>query len=193
MIASSPTVNGRRTATTSTGTPEYRFQFEKITRELQENCPVAWSDTYGGHWVASSSRAVFELARCPHVSNDHDINGERRGYRGITIPTTKSMIARGGMLEMDAPEHGWYRNVLHPYMSPAAVKRWEPFINEVVRASIDEKIEEGCIDFVDDLANIAPAVLTMAMLGIRCGSGRFTANRCTPRCTHPNIRRTPHG
>jgi len=100
VIASSPTVNGRRTATTSTGTPEYRFQFEKITRELQENCPVAWSDTYGGHWG---------------------------------------------------------------------------------------------IDFVDDLANIAPAVLTMAMLGIRCGSGRFTANRCTPRCTHPNIRRTPHG
>jgi len=146
--------------------PEYRLQFEKITRELHEKCPVAWSDTYDGHWVASSSRAVFELARCPYVSNDHDIHGERRGYQGITIPTTKAMIARGGMLEMDAPEHGWYRNVLHPYMSPAAVKRWEPFIDEVVRASIDEKIEDGRIDFVDDLANIAPAVLTMAMLGI---------------------------
>ncbi|MGB8503531.1 cytochrome P450 [Mycobacterium sp.] len=146
-------------------TPEYRFQFEKITAELLQKCPVAWSDTYGGHWVASGSHAVFDLARCPHVSNDNDVNNERRGYQGITIPY-KPIPVRGGMLEMDAPEHRWYRNVLNPYLSPAAVKRWEPFIDEVVRASIDEKIAEGRIDFVDDLANVTPAVLTLAMLGI---------------------------
>jgi len=35
-----------------------------------------------------------------------------------------------------------------------------------VRASLDEKIESGRIDFVDDLANIVPAVLTLAMMGI---------------------------
>jgi cytochrome P450 len=146
-------------------TPEYRFQFEKITQELHEKCPVAWSDTYGGHWVASSSQAVFELARCPYISNDHDVNGERRGYQGITIPA-KPIPLRAGILEMDPPEHRWYRNVLNPYLSPAAVKRWEPFIDKVVRASIDEKIESGRIDFVDDLANVAPAVLTLAILGI---------------------------
>lgn len=67
---------------------------------------------------------------------------------------------------MDDPEHRIYRTVLNPYLSPAAVKRWEPFIDEVTRAALDEKIEEGSIDFVDDLANIVPAVLTLAMLGI---------------------------
>jgi cytochrome P450 len=56
--------------------------------------------------------------------------------------------------------------VLNPYLSPAAVKRWVPFIDDVTRACLDEKIEEGRIDFVDDLANIVPAVLTLAMLGI---------------------------
>ena len=146
-------------------TPEYRFQFEEITQELHEECPVAWSDTYGGHWVASSNEAVFELARCPHISNDHDVNNERRGYQGITIPA-KPIPLRAGILEMDPPEHRIYRGALNPYLSPAAVKRWQPFIDEVVRASIDEKIEDGRIDFVDDLANVAPAVLTLAMLGI---------------------------
>jgi cytochrome P450 len=67
---------------------------------------------------------------------------------------------------MDEPEHRIYRNVLNPYLSPAAVKRWAPFIDDVTRACLDEKIEEGRIDFVDDLANIVPAVLTLAMLGI---------------------------
>jgi cytochrome P450 len=147
-------------------TPQYREQFATITRDMQEKCPVAWSDTYGGHWVAASSEAVFELARCPHVSNDHDIRGERRGYKGITIPTAQRARYRGGMLEMDDPEHRPYRDVLNPYLSPAAVKRWEPFIADITRASLNEKIESGSIDFVDDLANIVPAVLTLAMLGI---------------------------
>ena len=147
-------------------TPEYRLQFEKITEEMQQRCPLAWSDTYGGHWVAAGNKEVFELARCPAVSNHHDLTGETP-FKGISIPYAKRVSGvRGGMLEMDDPEHRFYRSAVNPYLSPAAVKRWEPFIDEIVRASLDEKIEGGTIDFVDDLANVVPAVLTLAMLGI---------------------------
>jgi cytochrome P450 len=164
-----PTLDERRTSAAyhfDRHTTQYREQFATITRDMHEKCPVAWSDTYGGHWVSASSAAVFELARCPHVSNDHDIHGERRGYKGITIPSARRARYRGGMLEMDDPEHRIYRDVLNPYLSPAAVKRWEPFIADVTRASLNERIEIGFIDFVDDLANVVPAVLTLAMLGI---------------------------
>ena len=148
-------------------TAEYRDRFDAVTEEMLRTCPIAWTDTYGGHWVVAGSSAVFELARCPHVSNDHDVLGERRGYKGISIPTMiDAENFRGGMLEMDDPEHRYYRSALNPYLSPAAVKRWEPFVDDVVRACIDEKIETGHIDFVDDLANVVPAVLTLAMLGV---------------------------
>jgi cytochrome P450 len=147
-------------------TPEYRLQFDKITEEMQSKCPVAWSETYNGHWVAADSRHVFELARCPAVSNHHDLTGETP-YQGITIPKAqRATVVRGGILEMDEPEHGTYRGALNPYLSPAAIKRWQPFVDEIVRAALDEKIESGRIDFVDDLANIVPAVLTLAMMGI---------------------------
>lgn len=148
-------------------TPEYRERFTAITEEMHATCPLAWTDTYDGHWVAAGNREVFELARCPHVSNDHDVTGEGTGYKGITIPTLpQGTGVRGGMLEMDEPEHSAYRSILNPYLSPAAVKRWKPFVDEIVRASIDEKIEGGRIDFVDDLANVVPAVLTLAMMGV---------------------------
>jgi len=148
-------------------TSEYRDQFEAITEEMLAKCPIAWTDTYGGHWVAAGNREVFELARCPYVSNHHDLTGQRPAYQGISIPPARRASGiRGGMLEMDDPEHRIYRNVLNPYMSPAAVKRWVPFVDDVVRACLDDKIEEGHIDFVDDLANVVPAVLTLAMLGI---------------------------
>ena len=148
-------------------TPQYREQFEPIATEMLDSCPLAWTDTYGGHWVAAGSNAVFELARCPHVSNDNDVTGARKGYAGINIPQAEvSTQLRGGMLEMDDPEHRAYRTPLNGYLSPAAVARWKPVVDELVRACLDEKIETGRIDFVDDLANIVPAVLTLGLLGV---------------------------
>jgi cytochrome P450 len=147
-------------------TPQYREQFESVTQEMQGKCPLAWSDTYGGHWVAAGAKEVFELARsAEYLSNDHDVRGERRGYQGISIPSQPSSF-QGGFLEMDPPEQRYYRQVLNPYLSPAAVSRWVPVVDELVRAVLDEKIETGRIDFVDDLANIVPAALTLAMMGI---------------------------
>ncbi|HKT03721.1 MAG TPA: cytochrome P450 [Rugosimonospora sp.] len=148
--------------------PEYREQFEAVTQEMQEKCPIAWSDTYGGHWVAASAHAVFELARsAEYLSNDNDLHGERRGYKGISIPTPeRASRVRGGFLEMDPPEQRYYRQALNPYLSPAAIARWVPVVDELVRACLDERIESGRIDFVDDLANVVPAVLTLAMMGI---------------------------
>jgi cytochrome P450 len=146
-------------------TPEYRENFESITNEMLGKCPIAWTDTYDGHWVAAGHAEVFELARsAEYLSNDHDVNNERRGYKGITIPTPDASFV-GGFLEMDPPAQRHYRQALNAYLSPAAVTRWVPLVDELVRACLDEKIETGRIDFVDDLANIVPAVLTLAMLG----------------------------
>ncbi|MFC3965349.1 cytochrome P450 [Nocardia jiangsuensis] len=148
-------------------TPQYRGEFETITREMHARCPLAWTETHGGHWVAAGHREVFELARCPHVSSDRDYKNERRGYQGITIPSGKTYLPmRNGIIEMDDPEHRVFRAVLNPYLSPSAVRRWQPFVDDLVRACLDERIETGHIDFVDDLANIVPAVLTLAMLGV---------------------------
>lgn len=147
-------------------TPEYRLQFEKITEEMQSRCPMAWTDVYNGHWVAADSKHVFELARCPAVSNHHDISGETP-FQGITIPkASRATVVRGGILEMDEPEHSAYRGALNPYLSPAAIKRWVPFVDEITRAALDEHIETGEIDFVEHLANVVPAVFTLAMMGI---------------------------
>ncbi|MEV5831658.1 cytochrome P450 [Spirillospora sp. NPDC052242] len=148
--------------------PEYRGRFEAITEEMHEKCPIAWTETYGGHWVAAGNREVFELARsADRVSNDHDVKGERRGYQGISIPPPeRGKGSTGGFLEMDPPAQRYYRQALNPYLSPAAINRWIPVIDELVRACLDEKIESGRIDFVDDLANVVPAVLTLGMMGI---------------------------
>ena len=103
---------------------------------MQSKCPVAWTRRLRRALGRRGQQEVFELARCPVVSNDHDLTGERRGYKGITIPKAqRATVVRGGILEMDEPEHSTYRGALNPYLSPAAVKRWQPFVDEIVRAA----------------------------------------------------------
>ncbi|MBH0775277.1 cytochrome P450 [Nocardia bovistercoris] len=148
-------------------TVDFRDSFVERAAELHSKCPMAWSDSYGGYWVASDMPKVFAVARDAELlSSDYDGNGERKGYKGILIPGYDDNRVRSGFIEMDPPEQQDFRKQLNPYLSPAAVARWVPVIDELTRACIDEVIETGRIDFIDDLANIVPAVLTMGLLGM---------------------------
>ncbi|TDC85093.1 cytochrome P450 [Actinomadura sp. 7K507] len=146
----------------------YRTEFVELADEFHEKCPVAWNDTHGGYWFVNGNQELFDLARrADLLSNDNDVDGTRRGYGGISIPyePDPEKRTRGGFLEMDPPDQRYYRQALNPYLSPAAVERWKPVVEELTRACLDEVIETGRIDFVDDLANVVPAVLTLALLG----------------------------
>ncbi|WP_029433972.1 cytochrome P450 [Blastococcus sp. URHD0036] len=150
--------------------PEYRTEFVDWAKRLHAGPRIAWNDTHGGYWFVNGNQELFDVARRSDVlSNDADIRNERRGYDGINIPASSKETRGGvigGFLEMDPPVQRYYRNALNAYLSPAAVARWQPVLDEITRAAIDEKIESGRIDFVEDLANIVPAVLTMALLGL---------------------------
>jgi len=146
-------------------TPDYRARYPGIGHEIREKCPVAWSPNHGGYWVVSGHEELTELARRQDLlSNHHDTDGSQPAYQGISIPARGGN--HGGFIEMDPPDLLDYRKVLNPFLSPAAVQRWEPLIDDITRACIDDVIETGEVDFVDDIANVTPAVLTMAMLGL---------------------------
>jgi cytochrome P450 len=149
---------------------EYRARFVELADDLHARCPVAWSTQYDGHWFVSGAQELFDIARDSEIiSSDHDTNGTKRGYLGTSIPPRNAKSTDGqrtAFLEMDPPEQRAYRTALNPYLSPAAAAQWKPMIAELTRACLDEHIETGEIDFVEDLANIVPAVLTMGMLGL---------------------------
>lgn len=98
---------------------DYRDRFLDVTEEMQSKCPMAWSDTHGGHWVAAGSSQVFDLARSTDVSTDHDLHNKRKGYKGIAIPSMeRASGVRGGILEMDDPEHHEFRVCSTPISPP---------------------------------------------------------------------------
>ncbi len=163
--------------TTPTGHPvfnfdrhaaDYRENFLPITEEMQSKCPMAWSDTHGGHWVAAGSDEVFELARSPNVSNDHDVKGDRsrvQGHHRSRPPSAPTAFAaassRWTTRSTGITGHSSTRT--SPRLRSRSGSRSS---TRSCRPASTRRSRAGRIDFVDDLANIVPAVLTLAMIGI---------------------------
>ena len=132
--------------------------------ELREKCPVAWSDTYGGFYVLTRYADVARVAKDDRTfSSDHDTEGHRNGYLGITIP---SPPVRSIPIEMDPPDFFNYRKVLNPPLAPVAVAKLVDRIRAFTAQCVDEVIEQGRCDLVHDIAVKIPAFMTLELLGI---------------------------
>lgn len=145
---------------------EYREHGMEIAAEVREKCPVAWSENHGGYWFVTGLDEVSAFYKRPDIFSAYrELGNPDSVYKGISIPYVNSDYG-GGFLEMDPPDQLAYRRILNPFLSPAAVVQWEPMAREFTNACIDDLIEEGRGDFVEDVVNVVPAVLTMAMIGM---------------------------
>jgi cytochrome P450 len=146
--------------------PEYAKRWIEILTELRENCPVAWSPRHEGFWVVTRHSDVADVSRDDaSYSSQHDLGDDRApaGYGGITIPAPPT---RSVPIELDPPEFNHYRRMLNPAFSPAAVKRWVAHIEDITTACIDEHVESGTIDLVNDLTAPVPGIFTLGFLGV---------------------------
>src|SRR5262245_15316698 len=145
--------------------PAHARRAAELHADLRAQCPVAWTESYGGFWLASAFepcvRAAKDLAR---FRSDHDVDGTREGYQGITIPSLPNQ--RFIPSEADPPEFLEYRHLLQPWFSPGKVARWESFVRDHVTECLVDAVESGRIDLVLDLANPVPAAVTLAFVGL---------------------------
>lgn len=136
-------------------------QPNEILSELRQRCPVAWSDAHGGYWVITDYENIAAIARDDNTySSQHDLDGPKQGVLIPPIPNPS------GILEMDPPGFRTIRRTLAPYFSPAAVASMRQEILDLTTRCIDDFIEEGRADLIEQLASPVPAMLTVRLLGM---------------------------
>ena len=168
--AACPYDDGRIVVDFDQHSPEYQANMAELSHSLRARCPVTWSEHHGGYWVVTALDEVSAMYKRPDLfSAVKDTENPEGMFRGIQIPDAQPQIT-AGFLEMDPPVQLDFRRVLNPYLSPAAIEKWEPLVRGFTHACIDDIIESGRFDFVDDLVNIVPAIVTMAMLGLPLSS-----------------------
>jgi cytochrome P450 len=141
---------------------------QMINAELRQRCPVAWNENYDGFWYLSSYDAVRQSARDgdtfahkyePNADDGVDYQGEM----GIPRPEGQPALGIG---EVDGPYHLALRHALAPFLSPGAVDRMRPFMEQSAHWFLDQKAKGGEMDLVLDYASPVPAILTMKLMGL---------------------------
>jgi cytochrome P450 len=133
---------------------------DQAWNELRAQCPVAWTDANGGHWIAAGYEAVAAGFR------DWESFSSAR-----THPDQTSLSIAGSVMpvlypeELDPPEWNPMRRVLGRMLSPQSVERLRPRVEHWVDHAIDQVIENGACDLTDDLTCRVPESVALEMLG----------------------------
>ena len=125
-------------------------------RNLRDQCPVAWTEHNGGHWVITQYDAVAEAFRAweqfSSARTDPDVS---------TITISSSRIPLLIPEELDPPDWHPYRRILAQMLSPGASERLRPRARHWIRDAIDQVIESGRCELVTDLVVPVPASVTL--------------------------------
>ena len=121
-------------------------------RVMRAEAP-AWRDEKNELW------AVVQLAPLVETERRADVFSSKGCYRSRVAEQEEDMIAK------DDPEHHEQRALVSRRFTPKAVHRLEPAIDATINDLIDDFIDAGEFEVVDELAAAMPARLTGHLLG----------------------------
>jgi len=121
-----------------------------------------------GFWVLTRYEDVFAVVRDPRLSSHPKHSPERR-RRGGEDAADIPLIGDGTieiMLTADAPDHTRLRRLANKAFTPRAVEALRPRIAELVDGMLDEALERGSFDVMEDLAAPLPVMVICDLLGV---------------------------
>ena len=136
--------------------PEFVHNHQDLYRELRSRCPVAHTPAHGGYWLIANYDDVSRVAR-----NDVIFSSAR----DVVIPVTN--VGRLIPLQSDPPELRRFRGLLNPYFATRNLdSRIKGFIEQRIDDCIDDFIEDGHVELMEQLASPIPSSVTMRLLGL---------------------------
>ena len=140
----------------------------KAYARLRASAPVAWTERHGGYWIVLRyHEATKVLLDTAHFSN---ARRDDAGGPGSAQSIPKRPSIRGFPAELDPPDSMPYRKILNPLLSPAAAERMRAAVRDRVAWQIDQFIESGECELVEDLASPVPGSITVDWLGLPHGT-----------------------
>jgi len=83
---------------------------------------------------------------------------------------TEEMLGGSGWrmipVELDPPEHGKYRRILHPYFTPQSMRSMESMVRETCDLLIARFANKGGCEFIEDFASRLPNMVFLSMMGM---------------------------
>lgn len=143
--------------------PAFRADPFPTYARFRRECPVGWCRRYGGFWVVSRYRDVFELARDSEAFCS---------ARGVVIPPFP-FEGRALPMEADPPEHDGLRKILMSDFSANTTAAREAMIRDGARELIDGFAQARGADLSEQYAKLLPTAVICRLLAIDELGGEF--------------------
>jgi cytochrome P450 len=138
------------------------YNDEQIRKDLhasyarlhREAPPVFYTPANGGHWLITRHELMSEVVRDFETFSARESQIPRVENAPLLIP-----------LNLDPPEHTWYRQAVAPFFGPRSVAAREEELREFAREVVASVANKGSCDFVRDVAAPFPVTVFMRMMG----------------------------
>src|SRR5437660_926116 len=147
-----------------------RGEHHEMFRRLRAEAPISWHDNPEG-------RGFWSIVKHPdvvEVNRDYERFSSEVG--GVSILDPEEIDAtRGGsfndtrgvmMLTMDPPKHTRYRLLVNKGFTPRMIGLLEQYLRHRSTVIVDNIIERGSCDFVEDLASELPLQAIADIMGV---------------------------
>lgn len=142
---------------------------ERDLRILRDERPVSWQRPAEGTMLPQEEGAGFwaitRHADIQHVSKNPKDFCSGQGIMIEDVPED-ILEAASSFLATDAPRHTQLRKLVSAAFTPKQVKRIEAQIQDQARRIVDDLIETGDCDFVDEVARKLPMWTIYEMCGL---------------------------
>ncbi len=169
---------GRPTVAIDVESTDHKDHWEEYSADLRGKCPVAWSTEHGGHWIVSSYKEVVRIAQddanfTTHKTFDPETQRVEGGTALPPMPIVRLIPA-----ETARPEWDIFRGVLNPHMGPRATEAYRADAEQYAHLLLDQVIESGQMDLVQDFTSPLAALVTMQAIGFPREQWREFADPC---------------
>ena len=132
-------------------------------RTLRAKSPVHWQDVPGsqGYYAITKYEDLVAISKDP---------GTFSSFRGGTLlrdlPAEDLSQTQMIMLNMDPPQHRQYRALVSQAFTPRIIANLHGQVRAMVTQIIDDVVERGECDFVEDVAAPLPLAVICEMMGV---------------------------
>jgi cytochrome P450 len=141
---------------------------EVTFKELRDNRPLSWHRPLEGSLMMPELPGVWLVTRHEDVSTvnrDWETFSSAQGALAEAIPQ-EVMEASGSFLEMDPPRHTRLRRLVSSAFTPKQVSKISARIQEQATRIVDELLDVGDCDFVEQVSKRLPMWTIYEMLGL---------------------------
>jgi cytochrome P450 len=123
-------------------------------KQLRAECPVGWSERYGGFWFLMRNEDIF------NAEQDWETYSVGPSMLMPSI-SDKPMIP----IDIDPPDHSGYRRLLLPLFTPKAVDELTPFVLETAHELADDVLKQDVADIGLNYARPLPTIVFSTLVG----------------------------